>query len=94
MPQKIKKYQVGGEVTPNFPMENEAITDANRMGQELKEISLENIEPEFPTTDAMYRSENYQLGGPVRPPMSPSISPNMPSISPNMPRYKKGGKVK
>jgi len=31
----------------------------------------------------MFRSENYQLGGQVRPPTAPS-----------MPQYKKGGKVK
>ena len=44
----------------------------------------ENIEEEgLPTADAMLRSENYQLGGQVRPPTVPSIS-----------QYKKGGKVK
>ena len=36
----------------------------------------------IPMEDAMYRSENYQLGGQVRPPTAPS-----------MPQYKKGGKV-
>ena len=36
----------------------------------------------YPTSDAMLRSESYQLGGQVRPPTSPS-----------MPQYKKGGKV-
>jgi hypothetical protein len=92
-PSKKRKYQVGGEVQPtpgpaspaggpNFPMENEAIKDANKMGQELKEIPLEATEPEFPISDAMERSENYQLGGMVKPPTSPSIS-----------SYKKGGKV-
>ena len=46
----------------------------------------ENIEEEgLPTADAMLRSENYQLGGQVRPPTAPSITP--------MPQYKKGGKV-
>ena len=86
-PKKLKKkYQAGGGVEPNFPMENEAIKDANKMGQELKEIPLESIEPEFPITNAPDRMETYQLGGAVRPPTAPSIAP--------APRYKKGGKVK
>ena len=70
-----KKYQVGGEI--------EAVLEAAQMGQELESIPLGGIEPEFPTEDAMFRSENYQLGGAVRPPTAPS-----------MPQYKKGGKVK
>ena len=90
-----KKYQVGGEVPqapvgeakPNFPMENPAIEEANKMGQELGSIPLGGIEPEFPTSDAMFRSENYQLGGMVKPPTAPSIQPQIPA-------YKKGGKVK
>jgi len=81
-----KKYQAGGEVEPNFPIENPAIEEANKMGQELESISLESIEPEFPTSDAMFRSENYQLGGEVRPLTAPSIQPQAPA-------YKKGGKV-
>ena len=71
---KQKKYQVGGEVEP--------VVGAALMGQELKSIPLESVEPDFPTSDAMFRSENYQLGGEVRPPTEPSIS-----------AYKKGGKV-
>ena len=70
-----KKYQDGGEIG--------AVLEAAQMGQELKSIPLESVEPEFPISDAMERSENYQLGGPVRPPTAPS-----------MPQYKKGGKVK
>jgi hypothetical protein len=51
----------------------------------LERIS-ENIENEgLPIEDALFRSENYQLGGMVRPPTAPSITP---------PAYKKGGKVK
>ena len=42
-------------------------------------------EVDIPMEDAMYRSENYQLGGMVKPPTAPSISPT--------PQYKKGGKV-
>tara|TARA_Y100000310_G_scaffold187088_1_gene187193 strand:- start:341 stop:640 length:300 start_codon:yes stop_codon:yes gene_type:complete len=82
---KQKKYQTGGAVAPNFPMENEAIEEANKMGQELESIPLGGVEPEFPIEDAMFRSETYQLGGAVRPPTAPSIAPT--------PRYKKGGKV-
>ena len=93
-PSKNKKeYRVGGEVSPqaegevapNFPLENGAVKEANEMGQELESIPLEVVEPEFPTSDAMFRSENYQLGGMVQPPTAPSITPT--------PQYKKGGKV-
>ena len=52
----------------------------------LERIS-ENIESEgLPTTNAMERSESYQLGGAVRPPTAPSITPT--------PQYKKGGRIK
>ena len=68
---------------PEFAGQNSAVQEANKLGQELKYIPLENIEPEFPTEDAMFRSENYQLGGQVKPPTAPSIQ-----------AYKKGGKVK
>ena len=66
---KQKKYQEGGEV--------EAILEAVQMAQEFGS--------EFPTSDASFRSESYQLGGMVQPPIAPSITP---------PAYKKGGKVK
>ena len=78
-PKKQKKYQVGGEVEP--------VLEAAQMGQELESIPLGGIEPDFPTEDAMFRSENYQLGGAVQPPTAPSITPQVPA-------YKKGGKVK
>ena len=52
------------------------------MGQELKSIPLESVEPDFPIEDASMRSENYQLGGQVQPPTAPSIT-----------SYDKGGKV-
>ena len=81
------KYQDGGSVPePNFPQENPAISDANKMGQELKSIPLEKMEQEFPISNAMDRREVYQLGGMVKPPTSPSITPP--------PSYEKGGKVK
>ena len=50
---------------PNFPMENPAMEEANKLGQELKEIPLESIEPEFPTSNAMERSQVYREGGKV-----------------------------
>ena len=78
-PKKIKKYQAGGEV-------NEAVLEAAAMGQELESIPLQRIEPEFPIENAPDRIETYQLGGVVKPPTSPSITPS--------PAYKKGGKVK
>ena len=58
--------QAGGEVTDVA----EVIAEVAQMGQE------------FPTTNAMERSESYQLGGPVRPPTAPS-----------RPQYKEGGKL-
>jgi len=61
-----KKYQVGGEVTDVA----EVIAEAAQMGQE------------FPMSNAMERSENYQLGGQIQPPTAPS-----------MPQYKEGGPV-
>jgi len=84
---KIGGKQKPYEEQPWFPDQNPAVQEANKMGQELKYIPLENIEPEFPTEDAMFRSENYQLGGAVQPPTAPSITPQVPA-------YKKGGKVK
>ena len=62
----------------------EAMAEASEMGQELKAIPLENIEPEIPTSNAVERSETYQLGGEVRSPATPSIKP---------PAYRKGGSV-
>ena len=40
----------------------------------------------IPMSNAMERSETYQLGGQVQPPTAPSMPPT--------PQYKKGGKVK
>ena len=42
-------------------------------------------EADIRISNAMERTESYQLGGQVRPPTAPSISPT--------PKYKKGGKV-
>ena len=82
-PKKLKKYKAGGSVSS----EAEAVLEAAQMGLELESISLESIEPDFPTSDAMFRSENYQLGGMVQPPTAPSLQPQATL-------YKKGGKVK
>ena len=98
-PTKKQKYQKGGliegrsheeggkiiEVEGNEIVVNDSINGAAGMhGEELLAL---NENPEdyaiIPTSDAMFRSENYQLGGRVQPPTAPS-----------MPQYKKGGKVK
>ena len=82
---KIGNKEMPYEEQPNFPGQNPAVEEANKMGQELKYIPLEGVESEFPTSNAMERSENYQLGGSVKPPTAPSIAPTQ--------QYKKGGKV-
>ena len=66
---------------PKFkPYPDESPTEA------LERIS-KNIENEgLPTTNAPDRVETYQLGGMIKPPTAPSITPT--------PQYKKGGKVK
>ena len=69
-----------------MPLENEAIKEANKMGQELKSIPLEGVEADFPIADARDRMETYQLGGQVKSPTTPSINPT--------PQYEKGGEVK
>ena len=65
-PPKKKKYQAGGAVnipkpSPNFPQENPAIAEANKMGQEMESISLENI----PMTNAMGRKQTSPIGAEV-----------------------------
>ena len=95
-----KKYQVGGEVEPNFPLENDAIKDANKLGQDLKSIPLEWTEPEFPISNATERSvKTYEVGGRVEAEQSdvgftPDImKTGLEQIRGAIP-YKKGGKVK
>ena len=56
-----ENYEEGGNVEPNFPMENDAISDANKMGQELREISLENV----PMSNAQDRIQTMEMGGEV-----------------------------
>ena len=97
---KIAGKDMPYQEQPGFKEQNPAVQEANKLGQELKYIPLESVESEFPTSNAMERSENYQLGGKVRPPTAPSIAPR-PSyrkggpVKPEPPRpsYKKGGKV-
>ena len=84
---KIAGKDMPYQEQPGFQEQNPAVQEANKLGQELEYIPLESVEPEFPTEDAMFRSENYQLGGEVKPPTAPSIQPQAPA-------YKKGGKVK
>ena len=79
-PSKKQKYQVGGEVSGS--PEAEAVLEAAQMGQELESIPLGGIEPDFPMSNAMERSETYQLGGMIEPPTTP-----------NVPSYEKGGEV-
>ena len=59
-----KKYQEGGKV-----LGQEAVMEAAKMGQDLKsignELSLENMPMDVPTSDAMQRSQTYQMGGEV-----------------------------
>ena len=83
---KIGGKNMPYEEQPNFQDQNTAVQESNEMGRELKYIPLESIDSEFPTSNAPDRVENYQLGGMVKPPTSPSITPS--------PAYKKGGKVK
>ena len=89
-PKKPNKYQGGGAIE-----DVKEVLEAAQMGQELESIPLESIEPElpiegfnqeFPIADARDRNETYQLGGMVKNPTAPSITPS--------PQYKKGGKVK
>ena len=84
---KIAGKQMPYEKQPNFQEQSPAVAEANKLGQELSYIPLEGVESEFPTSNAMERSEVYQLGGAVQP-------PTVPSIQPQAPAYKKGGKVK
>ena len=63
-----KKYQAGG-ITGK---DDAAVLEAAQMGQELESIPLGGVEPDFPTSNAMERSqvspdtEQYKEGGKVR----------------------------
>ena len=90
-----KKYPTGGMLNGASHEEggilieaegNEFITRNDSVNEEtLPVLEYINETGELPTSDAMFRSENYQLGGMVKPPTAPSITPS--------PQYKKGGKV-
>jgi hypothetical protein len=64
----------------------------------MKRISENIAEEGLPTSNAMERSQNYQWGGRVMPPLSPSIggelAPQSSMIGRGIGRYNKGGKVK
>ena len=91
---KIAGKNIPYEDKPKFKGQNPAAREASKMGQELEYIPLNSIESEFPIENAMERSENYQLGGEVQPPTSPSMGRrSRPMSTINTSRYKKGGKV-
>ena len=59
-------------------------------GEELIKDVMDDVEAiggeiNYPTTNAPDRVETYKLGGMIKPPTAPSITP---------PAYKEGGKVK
>ena len=56
-----KKYQAGG-ITGK---DDAAVLEAAQMGQELESIPLGGVEPDFPTSNAMDRTQTYQFGGAV-----------------------------
>ena len=96
-PKKLKKYQTGGMIEGRSHEEggelievqgDEYVTRDTSVNEEtLPVLEYINETGELPPiSNAMFRSENYQLGGQVRPPTAPSIAPT--------PQYKKGGKVK
>ena len=95
-PKKLNKYQTGGMIKGRSHEEggelievegNEFVTQNGSVNEEtLPVLEYINETGELPPiSNAPDRIENYQLGGQVRPPTAPSISP--------MPKYKKGGKV-
>ena len=87
-PSKKNKYQEGGSVDP-FSSKNPEGIVAEKAMEAIDEMNLPegmqgNMQDAIPTSNAMDRSESYQLGGAVQPPTSPSIQPQ---------GYKEGGKV-
>ena len=94
---KGKKYPTGGMIKGRSHEEggelievegNEFVTQNGSVNEEtLPVLEYINETGELPPiSNAPDRIENYQLGGQVRPPTAPSITPT--------PQYKKGGKVK
>ena len=78
-PLKKQNYQSGGAVDP-FSLEN-----PSSVSSVIEREMMEGETSEYPTLNAQERSQIFQLGGAVRPPTSPSITPSA---------YEKGGKVK
>ena len=98
-PSKKNKYQEGGSVDP-FSSKNPEGIVAEKAMEAIDEMNLPegmqgNMQDAIPTSNAMERSESYQLGGAVQPPTSPSIQPpTEPGLQPPVPGgYKEGGKV-
>ena len=80
MPKHFKKYEEGTEAYEEAYKEHkQASGEMTDVAEVIAEVA--QMGQEFPTANAMERSENYQLGGAVQPPTAPSI------------QYKKGGKV-
>ena len=75
------KKQEGGMIDPFSAKNQEGVL----VQEALETIGEQGEQSEFPTTNAMERSESYQLGGAVQPPRAGSITPT--------PQYDKGGKV-
>ena len=84
----LKKYHEGGSVDPFSSKNPEGIIAE----KEMEAIVEQNAIPE---TNAMDRSETYQLGGMIEPPSAGSVAPPQPQQAPMTPpaSYKKGGKV-
>ena len=78
---QVDEYQDGGSVDP-FSLKN---PEGVLVQEALDTIGGQVEQSEFPTSNAMDRSEIFQLGGMIQPPTVPSITPQA---------YKKGGKVK
>ena len=81
MPKHFNKYEKGTEAYEEAYKEHmQASGEMTDVAEVIAEVA--QMGQEFPMSNAMERSEVFQLGGPVRPPTAPS-----------MPQYKKGGKV-
>ena len=92
-PSKKNKYQEGGSVDP-FSSKNPESIIAERAMEAIDEMNMqEGMQDAIPTSNAMERSESYQLGGAVQSPTAPSIQPPTDSGIEDVEGYKEGGKV-
>ena len=74
--QEVEKYYGGGNVDP-FSTRNPESIIAQKEAEAVEEQNTIAVEEQnaIPETNAMDRSETYQLGGMIKPPTAPSISP-------------------